>query len=238
MRIFVAGAAGAIGRQLVPMLVEAGHAVTGTTRSQERAAWLEGTGAAAVVVDAYDADAVRTAVLDARPEILIHQLTDLALGFGPDDVARTGRLREVGTRNLVDAALAAGTQRLIAQSGAWLYADGPLPHHESHPLRPPTMEARDASLRGVIELERLVTQTPGIDGVVLRYGFFYGPNTAWEADTAPSPRVSVRAAAGATVLAIDRGPAGIYNVVDDDEAVSNRRARDLLGWRPGEPSAV
>ena len=232
MRIFVAGAAGAIGRQLVPMLVDAGHAVTGTTRSQERAAWLEGAGAETVVVDAYDADAVRTAVLDARPDVLIHQLTDLALGFGPDDVARTGRLREVGTRNLVDAALAAGTQRLIAQSGAWLYADGPLPHHESHPLRAPTMDASDASLRGVIELERLVTQTPGIDGVVLRYGFFYGPNTAWKADSAPSPRVSVRAAARAALLAVDCGPAGVYNVVDDDDAVSNARARDLLGWRP------
>lgn len=232
MRIFVAGAAGAIGRQLVPMLVEAGHHVTGTTRSEGRAAWLEGAGAEPVVVDAYDADAVRTAVLDARPEVMIHQLTDLALGFGPDEVARTGRLREVGTRNLVDAAVDAGTRRLVAQSGAWLYADGPLPHDESHPLRTPTSDPADASLRGVVELERLVTQTRGLDGVVIRYGFFYGPNTAWEADTAPAPRVSVRAAAHATLLAVERGPAGIYNVVDDDEAVSNRRARDVLGWRP------
>jgi nucleoside-diphosphate-sugar epimerase len=231
-RIFVAGAAGAIGRQLVPMLVEAGHTVTGTTRSEDRIRWLEGAGAEAVLVDAYDADAVRTAVIDARPDVVIHQLTDLALGFGPDDVARTGRLREVGTRNLVDAALFAGARRLIAQSGAWLYADGPVPHHESHPLRTPTMDPADASLRGVIELERLVTQTPGLDGIVLRYGFFYGPNTAWQADTAPSPRVSVRAAARATLLAVDRGPAGVYNVVDDDGAVSNRRARDLLRWRP------
>lgn len=232
MRIFVAGAAGAIGRQLVPMLVEAGHAVTGTTRSEDRARWLDGAGAEAVLVDAFDADAVRTAVLGARPEVVIHQLTDLALGFGPEEVAKTGRLREVGTRNLVDAALAAGTPRLIAQSGAWLYADGPIPHDESHPLRAPTVDARDASLRGVIELERLVTQTPGLDGVVLRYGFFYGPNTAWEADTAPAPRVSVRAAAGATLLAVDRGPAGVYNVVDEDNGVTNSRARDLLGWRP------
>jgi nucleoside-diphosphate-sugar epimerase len=232
MRIFVAGAAGAIGRQLVPMLVEAGHAVTGTTRSEDRARWLEGAGATAVVVDAYDADAVRAAVRDARPEVLVHQLTDLALGFAPDDVARTGHLREVGTRNLVDGALAAGTRRLIAQSGAWLYAEGPIAHDESHPLRTPTMGPRDASLRGIIELERLVTQTPGLDGVVLRYGFFYGPNTAWEADTAPSPRVSVRAAAHATLLAVERGPAGMYNVVDDDEAVSNARAREVLGWRP------
>lgn len=232
MRIFVAGAAGAIGRQLVPMLLEAGHAVTGTTRSEDRAAWLNATGAEAVFLDAYDADAVWTAVLDARPEVMIHQLTDLALGFGPEEVAKTGHLREVGTRNLVDAAVAAGTRRLIAQSGAWLYADGPLPYDESHALRTPSTDPADASLRGVVELERLVTQTPGIDGVVLRYGFFYGPNTAWEADTAPAPHVSVRAAARATLLAVERGPAGVYNVVDDDEAVSNRRARDLLGWRP------
>lgn len=234
MRIFVAGAAGAIGRQLVPMLLEAGHTVTGTTRSENRAAWLKGIGAEAVLLDAYDADAVRTAVLDARPEVMIHQLTDLALGFGPDEVAKTGRLREVGTRNLVDAAAAAGTRRLIAQSGAWLYADGPLPHDESHPLRTPSTDPADASLRGVVELERLVMQTPGLDGVVLRYGFFYGPNTAWEAETAPAPRVSVRGAARATLLAVGRGAAGIYNVVDDDEVISNRRARDLLGWQPSQ----
>ena len=232
MRIFVAGAAGAIGRQLVPMLIEAGHAVTGTTRSDDRAAWLDGMGAEAVLLDAYDADAVLTAVLDARPDVMIHQLTDLALGFGPEEVAKTGRLREVGTMNLVEAAVAAGTRRLIAQSGAWLYADGPLPHDESHPLRTPTSDPADASLRGVVELERLVTQTPGLDGVVLRYGSFYGPNTAWEADTAPAPHVSVRAAARATLRAVERGPAGVYNVVDDDEAISNRRARDLLGWQP------
>ena len=232
MRIFVAGAAGAIGRQLAPMLLEAGHAVTGTTRSENRAAWLKGIGAEAVLLDVYDADAVRTAVLDARPEVMIHQLTDLTLGFAPEEVAKTGRLREVGTRNLVDAAVAAGTRRMIAQSGAWLYADCPLPHHEGHPLRTPSTDPADASLRGVVELERLVTQTPGLDGVVLRYGFFYGPNTAWEADTAPAPHVSVRAAARATLLAVERGPAGVYNVVDDDNAVSNRRARDLLGWRP------
>ena len=234
-RIFVAGAAGAIGRQLVPMLVGDGHAVPGTTRSAERARWLESVGARAAVLDAYDADAVRAAVLAADAEVVIHQLTDLALGFGPKELAKNAQLREVGTRYLVDAALAAGARRVIAQSGAWLYADGPLPHDETHPLRTPTDAPEDASLRAVIELERLVTQAAGLDGIVLRYGFFYGPGTAWERDTAPLPRVSVEAAALAAALAVDVGPAGLYNIVDDDLTVSNRRARDLLGWAPDDP---
>ncbi len=232
MRIFVAGAAGAVGRQLVPMLVAADHEVTGTTRSDERARWLESMGAIPSVLDAYDANAVRAAMLDARPEVVIHQLTDLARGFDREQVAKTGRLREVGTRNLVEAALAAGAHRLVAQSGAWLYADGPLPHDETHPLRTPTADPADAALRGVLELERLVTSTPGIEGVVLRYGFFHGPHTAWRPDNAPAPHVGVEAAARAALLAIDHGSPGIYNVVDDDEAISNRRARQLLGWTP------
>lgn len=175
---------------------------------------------------------MRNAVAGARPEVVIHQLTDLARGFDREQVAKTGRLREVGTRNLVEASLAAGARRLVAQSGAWLYADGPLPRDETHPLRTPTADAADAPLRGVLELERLVTATPGIEGVGLRYGFFYGPYTAWRPDNAPPPRVAVEAAARAALLAIDHGPPGIYNVVDDDDAISNRRARQLLGWSP------
>jgi nucleoside-diphosphate-sugar epimerase len=232
VRIFVAGAAGAIGRPLIQMLVEAGHEVTGTTRSAERADWLRGAGVTPAVLDAFDADAVAAAVGAARPEVVIHQLTDLALGFGPEELAKNSRLREIGTRNLVDAAVAVKARWMVAQSGAWLYADGPVPHEETDPLRTPTADPKDTSLRAVIELERLVTRTPDLDGVVLRYGFFYGPRTAWERDTPPPPRVSVDAAARAAFLAIDHGPPGIYNVVDDDPAVSNRRARELLGWEP------
>lgn len=231
MRVFVAGAAGAIGRHLVPMLVDAGHEVTGTTRASGRAVWIEAAGARAAIVDAYDRAALSAAVVDARPEVVIHQLTDLAAGFGAAEVASTGRLREVGTRNLVAAALEAGARRVVAQSGAWLYADGPLPHDESHALRSPTERPEDAALRGVIELERLVTETDGVEGVVLRYGFFHGPGTAWRPDDAPDPHVGVEAAARATVLAMG-GPIGIYNVVDDGGTISNRRARELLGWSP------
>lgn len=96
----------------------------------------------------------------------------------------------------------------------------------------PTLNAVDASLRAVIQLERLVLRTARLEGVVQRYGFFYGPGTAWTQATAPSPRVSVASAAQAAFLAVDRGPPGIYNIVDDDEAVSNRHARKLLGWTP------
>ena len=232
MRIFVAGAAGAVGRQLTPMLVEAGHQVTGTTRSPERADWLRSVGAEPAVVDAFDADAVHASVVASMPEVVIHQLTDLALGFGAQELAKTQRLREAGTRNLVAAALAVGSHRLVAQSGAWLYADGPTPHDETHPLRAATDEPRDAPLRGIIELERQVTGATALDGVILRYGFFYGPGTAWEAETPPQPRVAVEAAARAALLAVERGPAGVYNVVDDGGPVANRKARDLLRWTP------
>ena len=232
MRIFVAGGAGAVGRQLIPLLVAEGHEVIGTTRSPERAAWLRSEGARPAILDAFDEDAVHTAITEARPEVVIHQLTDLALGFEPQDIANTARLREIATHHLVAAALAARSRRIVAQSGAWLYADGPLPHTETHPLRTPTDAPRDAALRGVLELERQLAAATGLEAVVLRYGFFYGPGTAWEADNVSSPSVSVEAAARAALLAVDHGPPGIYNVVDDDGAVSNRRARTLLGWTP------
>ncbi len=231
MRILVAGAAGVIGRQLVPMLIEAGHQVTGITRSSERAEWLRSRGGEAAVVDAYDADSLRVVVAAARPDVVIHQLTDLAAGFGPGQLRANTRLREVGTRNLVDATVAAGARRLVAQSGAWLYAPGPLPHCETDPLKDPAEAPDDLTLPGVLELERMVMRTAGIDGIVLRYGFLYGPGTARETP-GEGPSVHVAAAAWAAALAVDRGPAGIYNIVDDGGSVSNRAAREVLGWRP------
>jgi nucleoside-diphosphate-sugar epimerase len=113
-RVFVAGAAGVIGRLLVPMLLDAGHDVTGTTRSRERAEWLRDAGAEPVVVEVTDAVALRAAVAAARPEVVVHQLTDLVGGFGRKQLAANARLREVGTRNLVGAAVAAGARRVVA----------------------------------------------------------------------------------------------------------------------------
>lgn len=229
MRIFVAGATGAIGRQLIPMLVADGHSVAGTTRSEERAAWLRSAGAEAAVVDVFDAAELRRAVMAARPEVVIHQLTDLAAGFKTEQLRANARLRQEGTRNLMDAAVAAGAHRMVAQSAAWLYAPGPEPHVESDPLR--DLVESDAVLPGVLELERIVTTTPPVEGVVLRYGFFYGPGTT-EPTRDSEPAVHVTDAARAAALAVSQGPPGIYNVVDDGPLVSNRRARELLGWEP------
>lgn len=229
MRIFVAGATGAIGRQLVPMLVQDGHSVSGTTRSEERATWLRGAGAEAAVVDVFDSSALRGAVMAARAEVVIHQLTDLAAGFKTEQLRANARLRQLGTRNLMDAAVAAGAHRMVAQSGAWLYAPGPEPHVESDPLR--DLVESDPVLPGVLELERIVTTTPPVEGVVLRYGFFYGPGTA-DQTRGSEPAVHVTDAARAAALALSHGPPGIYNVVDDGPLVSNRRARELLGWEP------
>jgi nucleoside-diphosphate-sugar epimerase len=232
MRVFVAGGTGVIGRALVPMLVGAGHEVTGTTRSAEHASWLASVGVRPVIVDVYDAGALRSAAVAARPEVLIHQLTDLAGGFSPDDLARNARLRRTGTANLVAAAEAADARRLIAQSIAWLYADGPLPHDETHPLRAPTDAPSDESLRGVLELERLVLESGAFEGVVLRYGALYGPGSGADEADAPIPRVSVEGAARAALLAMEHGAPGIYNVVDDNDLVSNAHAIRELGWRP------
>src|ERR1700690_2492744 len=136
-RIFLAGAAGVIGRRLTPLIMAHGHSVWGTTRSPENCEFLRKLGAHPVVVDVFDAEALSTAVLDARPEIVIHQLTDLAVVHDPakrsNALARNARIRDEGTRNLVAAAREAGARRLIAQSIACAYAPGPRPHREDHP---------------------------------------------------------------------------------------------------------
>jgi nucleoside-diphosphate-sugar epimerase len=233
MRIFVAGGAGVIGRQLVPQLLHAGHDVVATTRDPRRAEWLRANGAEAVLLDVYDREAVLGAVSAARPKVVIHQLTDLASGFAPEQLSANARLRQVGTRHLVEAMLAARVSRLVAQSGAWLYGPGAEPHTEDHPLRDPAAAPDDPVLPGILELERLVLRTRGIDGIVLRYGLLYGPGTGRDG---PTPRdaawVHVADAARAAALAVE-APLGIYNIVDDGGSVSNARARRTLGWAPG-----
>jgi nucleoside-diphosphate-sugar epimerase len=234
MRVFVAGAGGVIGRRLVPLLVDAGHEVTGTTRSPERAEWIRAAGARPVIVDAFNVPALTTAVLSARPEAVIDQLTDLAGSTtsspSDDQLARTARIRREGTANLIAAATEAGTGRFIAQSLAMLYAAGPEPHTESDPLgiEEPWMAI---TLPGVLDLEAQVSADSQLGGLVLRYGLLYGPGTASMTPDGPTT-VHVDAAAWAAALAVDHGSPGILNIVDDGGPVANARAQTELGWSP------
>jgi nucleoside-diphosphate-sugar epimerase len=236
VRIFLAGAAGVIGRRLTPLLVAAGYQVTGTTRSAGKAAALTGQGAQAIVVDVFDRQALRDAVVAARPEVVIHQLTDLPHVFDPERrgeaLVRNARLRIDGTANLVAAAQAAGARRLISQSIAFIYADGPEPHAESDPLAPADGDDLNAQTsRGVRALEEATLRTPGIDGIVLRYGRLYGPGT-WFAQASGRGPLHVDAAAHAALLAVTRGSPGIYNIAEDDGAVTIDKARQELGFDP------
>ena len=233
MRIFLAGATGVIGRRLVPLLLAAGHSVTGTTRSPEKAAALKAGGVDTVVVDVFDAAALRDAAVRARPEAVIHQLTDLPGAIDParlaDALAANARLRIEGTPHLVAAALAAGARRFIAQSIAFSYAEGPEPHDETDPLA--SGEGPGAvSARGVRALEAAVLDARGIEGIVLRYGRLYGPGT-WNTPNARAP-LHVDAAAQAAVLALVRGAPGAYNIAEDDGAVRIEKARRELGFDP------
>jgi nucleoside-diphosphate-sugar epimerase len=232
MNIFVAGATGVIGIPLLKLLRDAGHAVTGTTRSQRKVAAIETLGARAVVVDVFDADALKRAVEAARPEVVIHQLTDLPDVIDPNQraamSARNSRLRSEGTRNLMAAAKAAGVRRVVAQSIAFVYAPGAKPHRESDPLD--SSEAQRTSITGVKALEEAVLNTPGVEGLVLRYGRLYGPGT-WTDKPAAGP-LTTGAAAQAALLAVTRGAPGIYNVAEDDGEFSVEKARRELGFDP------
>jgi len=237
MRIFVAGATGAIGRRLLPLLLRDGHTVTGSTRTPEKAEALRALGVRPVVVDVFQAQPLSEAVADARPEVVIHQLTDLprVLG-GPLDAAtsaRNARLRIEGTANLVAAARTAGVRRFIAQSIAFIYAPGRTPHVETDALASGEGNAPGAATaRGVRALEEATLSAPGIDGIVLRYGRLYGPGTWFESPQGPGS-LHVDAAAHAALMAVTRGKPGVYNICDDDGAVAIDKARAALGFDPG-----
>jgi nucleoside-diphosphate-sugar epimerase len=233
MRIFLAGASGAIGRRLVPLLVQAGHNVTGMTRSSASAKELERAGASPAVLDVYDAPTVTAAVAAARPDVVIHQLTDLPRAFDQAKIAASyaanSRIRTEGTRNLIAAAQAAGARRLIVQSIAFAYAPGGEPHLETDPLNLAD-PARAVTVRGAADMEDQSLGS-GLETIVLRYGLLYGPGT-WSEGPARKPALHVDAAAQAAVLALTRGQAGIYNIADDDGAVSIAKARAELSFDP------
>jgi nucleoside-diphosphate-sugar epimerase len=240
MRVLVAGASGAIGRPLVPKLVAAGHEVTGMTRSEARAEAVRAAGARAAVVDVFDTGALRAAVAEAQPEVIVHELTSLPerIDFRKEDTyAATNRLRTEGTRNLIDAARAAGARRFVCQSIAFAYrTDGKGLKTEDDPLLTDAPGAFGSGVSALREMEEMVLGTDGLEGLVLRYGFFYGPGTYYAEDgtsTADVRRrrmpivgkgsgvfsfIHVDDAADATVAAVERGAPGVYNVTDDEPA--------------------
>lgn len=235
-RILLAGAAGAIGSRLVPLLLDAGHTVVGTTRSSAKADKLRDRGVEPIVVDVFDADALKDAVVTARPEIVIHQLTDLPPGIEPGRMAQAivgnARIRDEGTRNLVRAALAASSRRLIGQSIAWAYAAGPKPYREDAPLDGQAEGNRAITVNGVIELERQILGSPPLEGVVLRYGRLYGPGTGVDAPPASMP-LHVDAAAYAALLAVGSKSSGIFNIAEPNDEVATEKAVAQLGWDAG-----
>jgi nucleoside-diphosphate-sugar epimerase len=233
MKIFLAGASGVIGRRLTPLLLAAGHHVTGMTRSAANARALEAAGIAAVVVDVFDADALKAAVMRAAPEIVIHQLTDLPQIFDEAELAasypRNARIRTEGTHNLIAAAKAVSARRFIVQSIAFGYAPGSAPHTEADPLNLAD-GPRLVTVRGAADMERQVLAS-GIEAIILRYGFFYGPG-AWTNEPDRKPSIHVDAAAHAAAIAVTRGRPGIYNIAEDEGMVSIAKARSELGFDP------
>jgi nucleoside-diphosphate-sugar epimerase len=240
VKVFVAGATGVIGRRLVPMLVERGHEVTAMTRSPEKADQIRAMGATPAIRDVFDAEGLRAEMASVAPEVVVHELTDLPADVDPrkaaQQLAGNDRIREEGTRNLVDAALAAGARRMVAQSISFVYRmDGTL-KTEDDPLFEDAPFPWSRSVQAVHALEDAVTKTEGLEGIVLRYGFFYGPGSSYapggyyarEVGRRRFPIVGrgsgvfsfihVDDAAAATMAAVEQGKPGIYNVVDDEPA--------------------
>jgi 2-alkyl-3-oxoalkanoate reductase len=242
MKVFVAGATGAIGRQLLPMLVEQGHEITGMTRTPAKQDLVRELGARPVVADALDPEAVARAVAEAEPEVVIHQLTAIDAGRLTRSIDKafvlTNRLRTEGTDHLLAAAKAAGTRRFIAQSfAAWPYkrVGGPVKTEEDPLDESPPKPVRE-TVGGIRYLERAVTQADGIEGIALRYGWFYGPGTSLavnpDGEQVAMMRkrrlpvvgsgagiwslIHIEDAASATAAALERGESGVYNIADDD----------------------
>jgi 2-alkyl-3-oxoalkanoate reductase len=256
MRVFVAGASGAIGRPLVRQLLAAGHEVTGMTRRREKAEEIRAEGGEAVVCDVFDSEALRAAVVAAKPEAVIHILTALPARLDPRGKAlrATNRIRIEGTRNLLAAARTAGARRVVAESIAFAYlAEGAMVKGEEAPLAAvasddPDPAAPDPAV-AVASLEDQVLAAAGIEGIVLRYGMFYGPGTymargGFQAEDVMRRRfpvvgpgtgvfsfVEIGDAAAATAAAVDRGNPGVYNVVDDEPA-------EMREWLPVYAAAL
>ncbi|MHB8658462.1 MAG: NAD-dependent epimerase/dehydratase family protein [Solirubrobacteraceae bacterium] len=254
MRVLVAGATGAIGRPLLRMLREHGHETLGTTRSEANADALRELGAKPIVCDVLNRGSLGQALSTAAPEAIVNQLTDLSAPLNPRKYAQwlapTNRLRIEGTRNLAEAATEAHTRLLVSQSVAFAYRwDGDGLKSEDDPLFDDAPSGFDRAVAAIRELERRTLETSGLDGIVLRYGYFYGPGTSYARDgqfavmtrkrqfpivgsgTGRFSFVHIEDAAAATLAALERGRPGVYNVVDDEPA-------EMREWLPAYAEAL
>lgn len=254
MRIFFAGASGVIGRRLLPLLLDGGHEVVAMTRTPAKADGLREAGAEPVVCDVLDANSLRRAVAEARPEVVLQHLTDLPQDLNPRNIARAyrsnDRVRAEGGANLLAASREAGARRYIAQNVCFLYAPegGPV-KDEGAPLFTDAPPPFDRTIDLTRQMEERIVAAEGIEGVVLRFGFWYGPGTTWAPDGYSAGEVRRRRfpivgdgggvysfvhvddVGRATIAALDRGGPGVYNVADDDPA----RMRD---WLPAYAEAL
>jgi nucleoside-diphosphate-sugar epimerase len=232
--VFLAGATGAIGTPLIRLFLQRDYRIVAMTRSASRAEALRGERVTPVVVDALIADDVRRAMADSKPDVIVHQLTDLPRGLDParmdEAVKRNANIRTVGTANLVNAALCAGVTHFVAQSIAWAYRAGAEPHGEDDPLDTDATGMRAVSVGGVISLENAVLRTPAIRGCVLRYGQIYGRGTGSDDASGKTMPVHVEAAAWAALLAVEKRANGVFNIAEANPHVSSEKAHRELAW--------
>ncbi len=231
--VFVAGATGVIGRRLCKMLVNDNYIVYGTSRDKEKVKILEVIGVKPVIIDVFNKEELEKVLMNIKPSIVFHQLTDLPAGLDPekmeDALVRNAKLREEGTKNLVDASVKAGARMMIAQSIAFVYEPAPLPHTEESTLLNFDDPIYGLTSRAIASLEKQVTNAPFI-GVVLRNGLLYGEGTGFDAPVDFVPPLHVDAAAHAAFLAINSKESVIYNVSDDDKRLSTKKIKSALGW--------
>ncbi|MDL0089297.1 NAD-dependent epimerase/dehydratase family protein [Campylobacter gastrosuis] len=232
-KVFLAGASGVIGRRVCEILLKNGYEIYGTTRSKDKANLLNELGVKAIVLDVFDAKKLQTDMAKIRPQIVLHQLTDLPKGLPADKMSealvKNAILRDVGTRNLVEAAILSGVEKMVAQSIGFIYENGTKPYTEASPLLNFEDPIYGETSRAVSSLESQVLNAP-FTGIVLRNGLLYGAGTGFDEPISGVSSLHADAAALAVVLAMKYDKSGIFNIADKDDIIDCQKAIKEIGW--------